>query len=653
MKKLLALLLIAFAACATDTRNQNMSNVTGDQAFKKTLNSYVIEFLRRNPTVSTYLGGAGLDPSLGEVEGALRDHSAAALEAEDKWLADTQKAIEAVDPQSLSPNMRIDREVALAQIRFLTHQHQVRRYQERALDTYATEPFRALDWQMQGMTQTGDKTYGTGDEWALVVKRVSAIPKFLSTAQEQLMAGVKSNNTPDYRMLIRDGLDTSKKNADYFENDLPKLAGERIAGQQRDQLLTQLGDASKQASGAYLKLRDFVASTFFDDAAAKKVKPQFASDHFAMGEEEYNWALKNNFRLDKTAAQLYEEAWPIVQATQQEMINLAREIGKQHNWNLPPDGPAAVRAVFDELSKDYPKSDAEMVAWYRDAAFRLVDYARKTGIFDVPADYKLEVVETPPPLQASIDGAAYYPAPPFKNNGIGRFYVTPTHNDLAALKDNNRASLADLAAHEGFPGHDWYYKVLTQYRDQISPVRWLTPGAVEDSSSMWEDSMPSEGWGLYAEALMAEPQPGAPNGFYTPEERLYQLQGKLYRDLRVRVDTGIHTGRMSYNDAVTLFSEVVNFLPGSCGDASATSNDQKRASCESAERAIFRYSKWPTQAITYRLGKDQIYAMREEAAKLVGDKFSPKLFHLAYIKQGTIPASYFREQVLGELQQLK
>ena len=360
-----------------------------------------------------------------------------------------------------------------------------------------------------------------------------------------------------------------------------------------------------------------------------------------MGEEEYNWALKNNFHIDKTAAQLYEEAWPIVQATEQEMINLAREIGKQHNWNLPADGPAAVRAVFDELSKDYPKSDAEMVAWYRDAAFRLVDYARKTGIFDVPADYKLEVVETPPPLQASIDGAAYYPAPPFKNSGVGRFYLTPTHNDEAALKANNRAALADLSAHEGFPGHDWYYKVLTQYRDQISPVRWLTPGAVEDSSSMWEDSMPSEGWGLYSEALMAEPQPGAPNGFYTPEERLYQLQGKLYRDLRVRVDTGIHTGRMSYDDAVTLFSEVVDFLPGACGDDSVKGNDAKRASCESARNAIFRYSKWPTQAITYRLGKDQIYAMREEAAKLVGDKFSPKTFHLLYIKQGTIPAGIF------------
>ena len=643
-------LIAAMAACTTKTSQQTMSN-NGDNDFKKIHDAYVVEFLRRNPTVNTYLGGAGLDPSLRDVDGTLRDHSAAALEAEDRWLAETQKSFENTDPSNLSANLRIDREVALAQIRYLLHQHQVRRYQERALDTYVTEPFRSLDWQMQGMTQTGDKTYGTVEEWSLVAKRVQAIPKFLTNAQEQLLAGVKSKNTPDRRMIMRDGLETSKRNAEYFEKEFPKLAGERMTSTQDDPLRAILQQAAKEAAEAYRAFGKIVESAFIDTASGT-AKTEFAGDRFAMGEAEYNWALKNNFHIDKTAAQLYDEAWPIVEATQKQMIELAGEIGKSHGWPLPAEGPAAVRAVFDELSKDYPKSDAEMISWYRETAFRLVDYARKTGIFDVPADYKLEVVETPPPLRASIDGAAYYPAPPFKTTGVGRFYVTPTDNDPAALKSNNRSALADLAAHEGFPGHDWHYKVMTQYRDQIAGVRWLTPGAVEDSSSMWEDSMAAEGWALYAEALMAEPQPGAPQGAYTPEERLYQLQGKLYRDLRVRIDTGIHTGRISYDDAVDLFSQVVDFLPGSCRDA-ATAKDDKRASCKSAEGAIFRYSKWPTQAITYRLGKDQIYALRGEAANLLGDRFSAKTFHLLFMKQGTIPAGYFREELLRELREMK
>jgi uncharacterized protein (DUF885 family) len=652
MKKLFLFLAMIATGCVSPTTNNTaptpQTSGVGDQAFKTVHDKYVVEFLRRNPTVNTYLGGAGLDPSLRDVDGGLRDHSAAALEAEDRWLADAQKSFEGIDANTLSAPRRIDREVALAQIRFLLHQHQVRRYQERALDTYTDEPFRAIDWQLQGMAQTGDKTYGTPEEWALVAKRIGAIPQYLKVAQDQIAAGVKSGNTPDPRMLRRNGIDTAEANAKYFEKTLPDLAAERISGPQRDQLLGQVRDSSKQAAVAYMGLRDFVANTFFD---GDKPKSQFSADRYAMGEEEYNWALKNNLRIDKTAAQLYDEAWPIVEATRNEMIDLARKIGEKRGMQLPADGPAAVRAVFDELSKDYPKSDAEMIDWYRETAFRVVDYGRKTGIFDVPADYKLEVTETPPPLRASIDGAAYYPAPPFKNSGVGRFYVTPTDNDKAALQSNNRAALADLAVHEGFPGHDWYYKVLTQYRDEVAPVRWLTPGAVEDSSSMWEDSLASEGWALYTESLMAEPQPGAPEGFYTPEERLYQLQGKLYRDLRVRVDTGIHTGRIKYDDAVNLFSEVVDFLPGFCGNPSQT--DAKRASCKAAEGAIFRYSKWPTQAITYRLGKDQIFDLRKEAAQSLGDRFSPKTFHLLFIRQGTIPTGYFRDELLRRIKEQK
>ena len=165
---------------------------------------------------------------------------------------------------------------------------------------------------------------------------------------------------------------------------------------------------------------------------------------------------------------------------------------------------------------------------------------------------------------------------------------------------------------------------------------------------MWEDSMAAEGWGLYAEGLPAETQPGEVTGFYSPEEHLYQLQGKLYRDLRVRIDTGIHTGLLSYDAATTLFSEVVDFLPGSC-TRSPQMTAQKRESCEAAERAVYRYSKWPTQAITYRLGRDQIVALREQARRALGSTFSPTAFHLAFMKQGTIPPGHFGNALLSEL----
>jgi len=119
----------------------------------------------------------------------------------------------------------------------------------------------------------------------------------------------------------------------------------------------------------------------------------------------------------------------------------------------------------------------------------------------------------------------------------------------------------------------------------------------------------------------------------------------------VRADTGLHTGRLKYDDAVDLFSQIVDFQPGSCREANLlASNEGKRASCRNAENAIFRYSKWPTQAITYRLGKDTIYALRNQAAQRLGPKFDLKRFHLLFIKQGTIPPAYFGEELLGSLE---
>jgi uncharacterized protein (DUF885 family) len=72
----------------------------------------------------------------------------------------------------------------------------------------------------------------------------------------------------------------------------------------------------------------------------------------------------------------------------------------------------------------------------------------------------------------------------------------------------------------------------------------------------------------------------------------------------------------------------------------------KRASCDTSRGAIARYARWPTQAITYRLGKDQILALRAKADAQLGSSFSLRRFHIEFMKQGTIPANYFADELL-------
>jgi uncharacterized protein (DUF885 family) len=624
-----------------------------DAHFARVEHEYVTYLLQQFPVVATYLGGAAFDPQLAGVDGALRDYSAAALQREDTRLTEFRARFAALAPAGLSARRRIDRSVALAEIAFLLHQHQVRRHQQRSLDSFVDEPFRGVDWQIQGMTPGAATAYGSDAEWQAVIARTRAVPGYLANAQRQLVAGIEAHNTPDWRVLSDYGLASSTADAEYFGKTLQQIAASDIASANRAALLHELQSVGNDAAAAYRQLHDFVVERFYENAHAEgagALKPEYRADRFACGESEYDWALHNNLRLSGTAGELFAASWPVVQATRTAMVTLAQQIATSNNWPAGASGEETARQVFARLSEDAPRSDAEMADGYRKTGERLVAYARRTGLFQVPDDYRLEVTVTPPPLRASIEGAAYYPAPPFKKTGVGRFYVTPTGDDLAQLRaEHNHAAMPDLAAHEGFPGHDWHYKVMTQYHEQISPVRWLTPGAVEDSSSMWQDSMAAEGWALYSEALLAEPAPGAPHGFYTDAERLYQLRGQLYRDLRVRIDTGIHTGRLSFEDAVSVFSTIVDFLPGSCQDSQALENDAKRASCTAARAAVQRYARWPTQAITYRLGKEQILSLRKRAQQGLGPRFSAQRFHLEFMKQGTIPAGYFGEELLRGL----
>ena len=63
-------------------------------------------------------------------------------------------------------------------------------------------------------------------------------------------------------------------------------------------------------------------------------------------------------------------------------------------------------------------------------------------------------------------------------------------------------------------------------------------------------------------------------------------------------------------------------------------------------RAIYRYSKWPTQAITYNLGKNAIVSLWEGYRSRKGGAYSPREFHERFMKMGTIPAGFFRDVFL-------
>lgn len=624
----------ALGACKLESRRE-----LADEGFIRLRDGYFRRQLVLNPVTSTYLGGDGWDPTLSALGGKLRDCSQDALGDEARDYRRVERAHGAFDPALLTPQSRIDHAVMGAQLAFLRWQLE-RKYHQRAIDTYVAEPFRGVDWQIQQMRTYPDGKIGDNGEWRLVVSRVSTIPEYLAVARANIEAGKRDGNVPDRRMVERDGVAGSRANAAYFRLTLPSLAKQYLGDQPfAATMLSGLGGAGERAAKAYEDFAAWLEQTF--PAGDKQ-------DRFQLGEVGYAWRLRTVLRETRSPAELYDYGARQVEEYTQRIAEVAERLSRARGINLPfgneQDRAWSIRRVMEDLSAESPANDEELLRWYRETAERAVAYGRERGLFDVPGDYKLEIVPTPPVLRSTID-AAYYPAPPFKKSGVGRFYLTPTGNDPAALREHSRASVADTAIHEGFPGHDWHYKYMTRYASEISNIRWLTPGAVEDSSSMWSDSPATEGWGLYSEELMAEPSPDRPYGFYSPAEYLYELQGQLLRAARVRIDVGLHTGRMTFDEAVNYFTQRVNFYPDAC--ARAAREPAAKAVCDGAQRAIYRYSKWPTQAITYNLGKNAIIGLREAYRSKKGTGASAREFHERFMRMGTIPSGFFSDFLLA------
>jgi uncharacterized protein (DUF885 family) len=608
--------------------------------FAELRDRFFVYHLERNPVTATYLGGEGYNQSLADSNNRLRDYRPASLAEESVLHRSLFASVQQLAPEALTPRELADRSLMMAQLMFLIHQHDDLKYYQRAIDTYVAEPFRGVDWQIQQMRDAGNGQLGDEAEWQQVVTRTLSIPAYLETAKANLLAGKLAGNLSDKRMVQRDGIEGSRANALYFRTTLGRTAQPFLGARPfAATMIAQILGAGMAAATAYEAFADFLAQTFDANEAV---------DRYAAGEKEYEWRVHNILRDARSAAELYEYGAAQVALYTTRLVEVAREFSSNAKLNLPfgtpADNYASVKRVMDFLGRDAPRDDAQLFRWYREAGARAVAYGREHGLFEIPASYRLDVMETPPVLRSTVD-AAYYPAPPFKQSGVGRFYLTPTGNDPEALKLNNFASVSATAVHEGFPGHDWHFKFMASRAGEISNIRWLTPGAVEDSSAMWADSMALEGWALYAEELMAEPVPNRRYGFYSPGEYLYELQGQLLRAVRIRVDVGLHTGRMSFDDAVDYFTEHVLFNPGA--RLRAASDPAAKAALDAATRAIYRYSKWPTQAITYNLGKNAIIELRDACRAKTGASFSPRQFHERFMAEGPIPVAYIRESFLA------
>jgi uncharacterized protein (DUF885 family) len=153
--------------------------------------------------------------------------------------------------------------------------------------------------------------------------------------------------------------------------------------------------------------------------------------------------------------------------------------------------------------------------------------------------------------------------------------------------------------------------------------------------------MATEGWATYAASLLATPRPGHPGGAYTPEELFYLRQGDLLVAAGLVADASLHTGRMSFAAAEAWLGQTTEFD----GAVESWTADTR----ETHQSQIYRYSKWPTQALSYGLGRRRIESLRDRLEGRLGAAFSLRHFHEAVLSVGTIPVERAAEIIATAL----
>ncbi|WCM29631.1 DUF885 family protein [Sphingomonas sp. QA11] len=277
------------------------------------------------------------------------------------------------------------------------------------------------------------------------------------------------------------------------------------------------------------------------------------------------------------------------------------EIGARIDSILKTQGMASgtvgerLVALNERPDQLYPNTDAGRDALLAQLNRQIMAmHARLPEAFATLPKAPVEVRRVPPTIQAGAPGG-YYENASLDGSRPAIYYI-----NLRDTFDRPKFGLATLTHHEAVPGHHLQVSLALESTEiPLIRRRGFFSGY-------------SEGWALYSEQLADE------MGMYEgdPLGQVGYLQSLLFRATRLVVDSGMHAKRWSREQAT-------DYLIATTGIARGRSQGE-----------IDRYTVWPGQACSYKIGHTAWVRLRAEAQKRPG--FDLKQFHSVLLK-GAMP----------------
>jgi len=332
-----------------------------------------------------------------------------------------------------------------------------------------------------------------------------------------------------------------------------------------------------------------------------------STGNWAIGKQHYEYILQHRWHLDTDADAILARGLRAFEETEALAQEVSERIEPGRHWS----------EVYEHLKDQHPPADRIKEAYQKD-----IDAAQafviEHQIVTLPEGERVLTVDTPPAMRRSSPFGTFQSVDPFGTGLEGRLVLTPIEDWMTPqqqaerLRSHHDAWIPIIAVHEAYPGHHTDALIT---RENPRRLRKLV-----------RESIFSEGWGLFTEELMYE------KGFLQGDDvRLTQLRNRLWRAARVILDVSLHTGHMTFEEAVDFLAEKVRF--------------ERYA----AELEVGMYTVHPTYVLGYLIGMQEIMAIRQDWVEEFGEPSPPSEFYDRLLRVGALPPVLVRESLFGDV----
>lgn len=431
------------------------------------------------------------------------------------------------------------------------------------------------------------KTEKDYDDW---LKRMEKFPEWMDAAIENFREGINNKVVLPKKLVVK--MIPQMKSEEIVTPDFEKNIfygpiknfPKGFTADQKDKYITLYKNAiSKKIIPAYMKMGNFLQTEYLP-----KARETDGYNSLPKGNDIYKYYVKSWTTTDKSPEEINKIGLQQVAMLRAEMEKVKQQVGFSGSLeefiNFVKTDPKAMPY----------KTSKEVLDGFNGILAKITPKLKT--MFSVTPKTKFEIRQTEKFREASASAEYIQGTPDGKRPGI--FYV-PLPDPS---KFNVTSGMESLFLHEAIPGH--HYQVSLQQENTKLPkfMRFGWFGAY------------GEGWAHYCETL------GPEFGLYTdPYQKMGYLSDQMLRAVRLVVDTGLHTGKMTREEAIKYYLNNIS------------------DSEENAISAIERYMAMPGQALGYKIGSLKILELRSKYQKELGNKFSLASFHDEILSQGCLP----------------